>query len=149
MYGASGPDADHRDALAVVDRGYSRPADVYLHRYPGKVGGQAIDVTVVSRWAQTVTQAEVKKRDKYADYLAGNPTMGFCPFALDLQGTIGEEAWKAMVTWARHIATNPAKFVDYRTAMDEVLGDIAWTFVDEVTRQIRDGSDVRRGGRYC
>lgn len=138
------------ETKSVIDRGGVRPADVYLERWPGKHGGMAVDVTIISRWTGLgIRDAEERKRRKYADYLANTPNLGFCPFALDLNGGVGDEAWKAMVTWARSIAAEPSQLTDLDSALRGVVGEIAWTFVDEVTRQIRGAADPRRHRSYC
>jgi hypothetical protein len=134
---------------SVIDRGYLRPADVHLARYPGKASGLAVDVTVVSRWSQNVEKAEEEKRTKYATYLAGCPSLGFCPFALDLNGGVGPAAWAEMVNWAHIIARQPTKMVSYGVVLGEVVAEVAWTLVDEVTRQIRSAADPRFARSAC
>ena len=106
-------------------------------------------VTVISRWARDVAKAEAEKRRKYATYLAQCLELGFCPFALDLHGGIGTAAWKEIVTWAQCVARQPSQQTDYTTALNEIVADIAWTFVDEVTRQIRSAADPRFARSYC
>ena len=138
------PRADNR---AVMDGGYVRPGDVYLNRWMHKAGGMAIDVTLVSKWVRGVDDAEAAKHVKYKTYLADYEALGFTAFALDLGGGIGKEAWTMLTDLARMTAMQPQNYRTRSEALNDNISEIAWTFVDEVTREIQRSMRPHGGTR--
>ena len=80
--------------------------------------------------------AEAAKRTKYAEYFRGYKELGFAPFALDLSGGMGPEAWRILGELGRLTAQQPRSYRTRGQAVEENVSEIAWTFVDEVTREI-------------
>ena len=129
----SEPQVENR---AIMDGGWLRPGDVYLSRWPGKTSGLAIDVTVVSKWVRTTEKAEEGKREKYKSYFADYDTLGFAPFAIDLGGGMGQEAWRVITELGRLTALQPENNVTQSEAVRDIVSELAWTFVDEVSKQV-------------
>ena len=138
------PQADNR---TIMDGGMQRPGDVFMSRWPTKSSGMAVDVTVISKWAGTLTDAEEGKKKKYADYFRDYDTLGFTPFAIDLGGAMGGAAWQMIQDLGRQRALQPGALMTRYDAVQECLDDLAWTFVDEVSRQIQDAGIVQRQKR--
>ena len=118
-------------------RGRLQPADVYLANHPSFPAGAAIDVTIVSRWANTPARAEAAKHAKYDRQVAARPGLGFLPMAFDLDGGIGPEAWRTIQDIARHIAAIPDNVVTYHEALRDMLSDLGHTLVATSAAQIR------------
>ena len=58
---------------------------------------------------------------------------------------MAKEAWQLVEDLARMIAVQPANYRTRSGAMNGIVGEIAWTFVDEVTREIAKAMRPRRG----
>ena len=128
---------------ALMDGGYKRPGDVTFGRWPGRESGLAVDVTVRSTWVMSAAEAELDKREYYAKYFSDYTTQGFAPFAIDLHGGIGPETWNLIKRLAAMTAMIPWNFVNQSDALRDIVTDLSWTFVTEITRQVSQSGDRR------
>lgn len=128
---------------AALDRGYKRPGDVYLARWPGRAAGMAVDVTCVSRWTGTHDAAVQAKHAKYRAYFDEYREMGLTVFGMDLTGSLHPEAVAFMKSLISKMAQNPANTLRLDEASQWAWGDLAWTFANEIARQIRSSADPR------
>lgn len=112
-----------------------------MANWPGKSSGLAIDVTCVSRWVRRHEDAVREKTRKYRAYFEEYSTMGFAPFAMELTGDVHPDAVGTVGQLARMMAQQPANHMRFEEAMSQAWGDLAWTFVDEIVRQIKSSAD--------
>ena len=126
-----------------VHRG--RPADVWVEGHPRHRAGMAIDVTVVSTAGQegdrTVERREHLKIEKYRAEVARHPGLGFEPFGLGLDGSVGPHAWELMREWARMQAVRRLTARNYVESLDWVVRTIAFAFVTGTLRHLRNFYD--------
>jgi hypothetical protein len=105
------------------------------------MGGQAIDVTIVTTAGRTrgsaADLAERRKIEKYKTELEKHPGLAFAPMGFDLDGGVGKSAWAQMQMWARWQARNPRSMRDYTHSLRFVIGTIARAFVLGIVRHIR------------
>ena len=129
----------------TFDSHNGRPADIFVRNHEQFRAGLAIDCTIVTasnRGAATAA-AEERKRKKYKAEVDKHFGLGFSPFALDLDGGVGPEAWALIQNWARRQATIPTNARQYIEALDWCVATLAHALVNGSVRHIRAYYDRR------
>jgi hypothetical protein len=131
----------------VFEAHKGRPADVWVPSHPRYRAGLAIDCTIVTasnRKNGAAAAAEERKRRKYKAEVERHPGLGFCAFAVDLDGNIGPEAWQMICAMAAAQIHNPSACRgNIAEAREWCIATLAHALVHGSVRQIRAYAERR------